>query len=672
MRVEIGPTTGPAAARPSSLVSDGGAAGQWDGRAVGAFRPVFAPRRVDAMVIGDFFLGDLDPCSERRWTSRPSGPRRTGIAADRSGRGARPWPTPIYDCYRAAAASSSSSATAAAAPTPPTSARTSAKARCAARTSTTTTRNALRILSLTDNTPYILAWGNDEGFDRVFVEQLKNLASPGDLLIAISGSGNSPNILRAVEWANRNGLTHLRLHRLHRRQARELAQHNLHVPLDDMGIVESIHLTAFHWVVDDLHRRIAAFVTASEQVPHECIAARESGFRHPVTKNGAARLADPGGAAVPVGAAVFVHAADGRCRLLRHLRSLSPARWRLERDLLCLMPPGMAWSLAAVRATLGGSSLAARVADLGIVAAVIALLAGWLAARRTVVRGLRLGRGPARRLLPHHHRMGAGAAGHLDVPTGRGGADPAPPTGRRPHRRDAAGRAGGGLALLEGVLWGTACLFKPFVVVPGLAAWLASAAVVRALAAAGRGAWSSTRPACWPAGCSWAPCGKGGCCRTTPGACSGITSPSSGATSTRRSRIGIACGSYSRNCPPGPAPPGRRAPRRRGVGPCLRGPRAAEPSPRRRSAPLRLLPRLALSGEFPPIAVSLSSGAPRLPGGRSAGRLAGAAAGRSGSARRSPDFGSFFGYMRSSLNPPSVRPASPSGPTAGATGRRRR
>src|SRR5918999_2265690 len=67
-------------------------------------------------------------------------------------------------------------------------------------------KRRLRVLSLTDNTPYILAWGNDEGFERVFVEQLKNLAAPGDLLIAISGSGNSPNVLRAVEWANRNGL----------------------------------------------------------------------------------------------------------------------------------------------------------------------------------------------------------------------------------------------------------------------------------------------------------------------------------------------------------------------------------------------------------------------------------------------------------------------------------
>src|SRR5438105_11104059 len=64
------------------------------------------------------------------------------------------------------------------------------------------TKKRLRIVSLTDNTPYILAWGNDEGFDRVFVEQLKNLASPGDMLVAISGSGNSPNVLKAVEWAN--------------------------------------------------------------------------------------------------------------------------------------------------------------------------------------------------------------------------------------------------------------------------------------------------------------------------------------------------------------------------------------------------------------------------------------------------------------------------------------
>jgi len=118
-------------------------------------------------------------------------------------------------------------------------------------------KKRLRILSLTDNTPYILAWANDEGFERIFVEQLKNLASPGDLLIAISGSGNSPNVLQAVEWANRNGLKTFGCTGFDGGKLRVLAQQGLHVPLDDMGIVESIHLTAFHWVVDNLHARIS-------------------------------------------------------------------------------------------------------------------------------------------------------------------------------------------------------------------------------------------------------------------------------------------------------------------------------------------------------------------------------------------------------------------------------
>jgi D-sedoheptulose 7-phosphate isomerase len=118
-------------------------------------------------------------------------------------------------------------------------------------------KKRVRILSLTDNTPYILAWGNDEGFDRIFMEQLKNLASPGDLLIAISGSGNSPNVLKAVEWAHRHGVKTFGCTGFSGGKLRTLAQQNFHVPLDDMGIVESIHLTAFHWVVDDLHRRIS-------------------------------------------------------------------------------------------------------------------------------------------------------------------------------------------------------------------------------------------------------------------------------------------------------------------------------------------------------------------------------------------------------------------------------
>ncbi len=117
-------------------------------------------------------------------------------------------------------------------------------------------KHRFRILSLTDNTPYILAWGNDEGFDRVFVEQLKNFANPGDMLIAISGSGNSPNILKAVEWANAKGVFTFGCTGFDGGKLRAMCRDGLHVDLHDMGIVETLHLAAFHWVVDDLYRRL--------------------------------------------------------------------------------------------------------------------------------------------------------------------------------------------------------------------------------------------------------------------------------------------------------------------------------------------------------------------------------------------------------------------------------
>jgi D-sedoheptulose 7-phosphate isomerase len=115
----------------------------------------------------------------------------------------------------------------------------------------------LKVLSLTDNTAGIMAWANDEGFDRIFVEQLKNLASPGDLLLAISGSGNSPNILKAVEWANKNGLTTVGVTGFGGGKLKPLAHYNVHAGIDDMGIVESLHQVVFHWIIDDIYRRIS-------------------------------------------------------------------------------------------------------------------------------------------------------------------------------------------------------------------------------------------------------------------------------------------------------------------------------------------------------------------------------------------------------------------------------
>lgn len=117
-------------------------------------------------------------------------------------------------------------------------------------------KKRLKVLSLTDNQGWILALGNDVGYDQIFVQQLMNYGSAGDLVIAISGSGNSPNVLKAVDWANRHGLKTFGLTGFNGGKLRALAHNGLHVPLDDMGMVESIHLALFHWVLNDLFARI--------------------------------------------------------------------------------------------------------------------------------------------------------------------------------------------------------------------------------------------------------------------------------------------------------------------------------------------------------------------------------------------------------------------------------
>jgi D-sedoheptulose 7-phosphate isomerase len=117
-------------------------------------------------------------------------------------------------------------------------------------------KKRLKVLSLTDNAGWLMAVGNDVAYDQVFVQQLMNYGRPGDLLLAISGSGNSPNILNAVDWANRHGLVTFGLTGYRGGKLKAMQQHGLHVELDDMGMVESIHLCLFHWVLNDVYARI--------------------------------------------------------------------------------------------------------------------------------------------------------------------------------------------------------------------------------------------------------------------------------------------------------------------------------------------------------------------------------------------------------------------------------
>lgn len=117
-------------------------------------------------------------------------------------------------------------------------------------------KKRLKVMSLTDNMGWILAVGNDLGYDQIFVQQLMNYGSAGDVVIAISGSGNSPNVLHAVDWANRHGLKTFGMTGFQGGKLRGMQQSGLHVPLDDMGMVESIHLCLFHWVLNDVFARI--------------------------------------------------------------------------------------------------------------------------------------------------------------------------------------------------------------------------------------------------------------------------------------------------------------------------------------------------------------------------------------------------------------------------------
>ncbi len=117
-------------------------------------------------------------------------------------------------------------------------------------------KKRLKVLSLTDNAGWIMAVGNDLSYDQIFVQQLMNYGQAGDLVIAISGSGNSPNVLHAVDWANRNGLITFGLTGYEGGELKRRQQHGLHVDLNDMGMVESIHLSLFHWVLNEVYARI--------------------------------------------------------------------------------------------------------------------------------------------------------------------------------------------------------------------------------------------------------------------------------------------------------------------------------------------------------------------------------------------------------------------------------
>jgi D-sedoheptulose 7-phosphate isomerase len=103
-----------------------------------------------------------------------------------------------------------------------------------------------RILSLTDNVSWITALGNDYSYDEIYSRQLENYARPGDLVIAISVSGNSPNLVKAVEWANQHGLETAALVGAKRGRLAEISKHVLITEDTHYGRVEDVQMHLLH------------------------------------------------------------------------------------------------------------------------------------------------------------------------------------------------------------------------------------------------------------------------------------------------------------------------------------------------------------------------------------------------------------------------------------------
>jgi D-sedoheptulose 7-phosphate isomerase len=105
---------------------------------------------------------------------------------------------------------------------------------------------AFRILSLNDNVSWLTALGNDYSFDDVFVRQLANYGRAGDLVLVMSVSGNSPNLVKAVEWSNEHGLKTIALTGGKRGRLAEIAQEAVVIADEHYGRVEDLHMTICH------------------------------------------------------------------------------------------------------------------------------------------------------------------------------------------------------------------------------------------------------------------------------------------------------------------------------------------------------------------------------------------------------------------------------------------
>jgi len=103
-----------------------------------------------------------------------------------------------------------------------------------------------KFICLNDNIPSLMAYGNDISYNDIFVNPLRTYFKPGDLVIGISGSGNSENVVRAIQYANDNNGVTIGLTGYSGGKVKEYCKFNIHIPINDMQITEDIHMILDH------------------------------------------------------------------------------------------------------------------------------------------------------------------------------------------------------------------------------------------------------------------------------------------------------------------------------------------------------------------------------------------------------------------------------------------
>jgi phosphoheptose isomerase len=124
-----------------------------------------------------------------------------------------------------------------------------------------------KALALTDNVPTLTAWANDTAYEHIFAEQLDGLLEAGDVVVGISASGNSPNVLRAMQLARARGATAVGLTGFQGGRLKPLCHECVVVPSEQMDQIEDTHLALQHLLCRVLRERLAAPPTEHVDVP---------------------------------------------------------------------------------------------------------------------------------------------------------------------------------------------------------------------------------------------------------------------------------------------------------------------------------------------------------------------------------------------------------------------